>query len=243
MLNKYLLFLLFFATTIFAQFGVGPKIRIKEYEHDFGKVKQGSILKYDFILSNLGSEMLELENVHASCGCTVVKPDKNTIKPGETAKLAVSFNTSGREGNQKKEIYVFSNDPVNKEEVLTITAEVYDPDEVNDSLPKISFSETSFNFGDAEEGTLLTHTFIIANEGKKTLKIENVYPSCGCTTTDINKKELLPNERTELKIHVNTKGFAGPIKKNVTVMSNDKKKSVIGLLLSANIKQKIENKK
>ena len=61
--------------------------------------------------------------------------------------------------------------------------EVLPPTTVNDSnaIAKIEFPQKSFNFGDLQEGEIVTHTFRFKNTGTKSLVILNVEASCGCT--------------------------------------------------------------
>ena len=64
------------------------------------------------------------------------------------------------------------------------------PTNVNDSnaIAKIEFPQKSFNFGDLQEGEIVSHTFHFKNTGTKSLVIHNVEASCGCTTPKYDKK-------------------------------------------------------
>jgi hypothetical protein len=43
--------------------------------------------------------------------------------------------------------------------------------------PKISIDTPTFNLGEIDEGTPITHTYIIKNTGTEDLKIEKVQPT------------------------------------------------------------------
>lgn len=43
--------------------------------------------------------------------------------------------------------------------------------------PKISIAQPEFNFGEVKEGTDLSHTFILRNEGTAPLEVKSVAPS------------------------------------------------------------------
>jgi len=94
-----------------------------EYEHDFGKVKEGEKVSYIFSFENKGAGNLVILSALTSCGCTVPKYDKKPIASGKGGKLEVVFDTSGREGMQAKTIAVNSNATV-PVVILKITAEV-----------------------------------------------------------------------------------------------------------------------
>ena len=93
-------------------------------EHHFGKVFQNTDNLFVFKVKNTGNKPLIIENVTASCGCTVPqKPDK-PINPGETGKVPVIFHPSiSQEGNMSKTVTVEANTEP-KITQLKITAEV-----------------------------------------------------------------------------------------------------------------------
>lgn len=70
----------------------GPHLAVNPQEYDFGKLlqSQGIISTY-FDVFNDGTENVTIEGTPASCSCTSAEIDKKLIKPGELAKLKVSF--------------------------------------------------------------------------------------------------------------------------------------------------------
>ncbi len=99
-----------------------PKLKFAESVHDFGKIKQGDIVKTDFVFTNTGKSDLNIRKTKSTCGCTVSKPEKETLSPGESAKISVSFNSAGRRGAQQKAVTIFSNDPSAPTQRITIKA-------------------------------------------------------------------------------------------------------------------------
>jgi hypothetical protein len=73
---------------------------------DFGRVKQGVVLKHIFILSNDSGQDLIIKDVTTSCGCTVSKVKKKALKPKESTDIEVSFNTKGYFGKTRQFVYV-----------------------------------------------------------------------------------------------------------------------------------------
>jgi hypothetical protein len=109
------------------QLATAPDIQFKETSFDFGDVKHGEKVEHAFRISNDGKSNLILRKVRTSCGCTASKPDKEVLKPGETANIPVSFNTRGRNGRQNQSITVYSNDPKKSTMLLRISATVVTP--------------------------------------------------------------------------------------------------------------------
>lgn len=86
--------------------------------------------------------------------------------------------------------------------------------------PKISTSDSTYNFGSVSEGSKVEHTFLIKNTGNADLHIKQIITSCGCTVADVAKKILKPGESTNLKVVFRTSGFSGDLSKMVHVYSN-----------------------
>ncbi len=93
-------------------------------QHDFGKVKAGDKLVYDFAFSNTGKSDLIIRKTQASCGCTVTAPEKKILKPGEKSNIKVTFDTTGKSGKDMKTVTVITNDPKQQTLYLTINAEI-----------------------------------------------------------------------------------------------------------------------
>jgi hypothetical protein len=100
------------------------------FEHDsydFGKIKQGDVVKHSFKFTNTGKNPLVLENVKPSCGCTAIDWPKGAIAPGQSSKIDAQFNSAGKSGAQLKYItVVFNGDP--KITRITFSGEVILPE-------------------------------------------------------------------------------------------------------------------
>jgi hypothetical protein len=86
----------------------GAEISVDKDVHDFGTVKQNDLTECFFSITNTGDEPLVLADVKGSCQCTVPEWPKSDIKPGETAKIKVKYNSS-RVGPINKTVTITSN--------------------------------------------------------------------------------------------------------------------------------------
>ncbi|MFA4888917.1 MAG: DUF1573 domain-containing protein [Candidatus Omnitrophota bacterium] len=91
---------------------------------DFGRVKEGEVLKHSFSLKNNSTKVLQIKSVHTSCGCTASKAEKLILQPGEATSLGVEFNTKGFKGKTEKHIYVDTDSLDNPLITYIIKAEV-----------------------------------------------------------------------------------------------------------------------
>lgn len=106
-----------------------PKIEVAPESYDFGDVKYGDKVDYTFRVKNSGGADLEILKVSTSCGCTTAEISKEKIAPGEEAELRVKFNSAamgevGAYGEQKRIIYIKSNDPPSPQKEINIKANV-----------------------------------------------------------------------------------------------------------------------
>ena len=90
---------------------LAPDIVCDAPNYDFGEMDNSSFVEHDYPLHNAGTLSLEIRDVHASCGCTAVKPSQNVIPPGGDATIHARLDLRGRNGPQQKTITVTSNDP------------------------------------------------------------------------------------------------------------------------------------
>jgi hypothetical protein len=80
-------------------------VKFAETRHDFGKIKQGVPVTYEFAFKNIGSAPVVIESATASCGCTTpVKPEKPVAK-GKSDVVKAGFNAAAA-GPFEKTIFV-----------------------------------------------------------------------------------------------------------------------------------------
>ena len=91
----------------------------KTKEHDFGNIVQGEKVETIFNFKNTGESNLVISKAVGSCGCTVPEYPKESIAPGKSAKIVVSFNSAGKNGKQMKTVSLTTN-TLEGNEILTI---------------------------------------------------------------------------------------------------------------------------
>ncbi len=91
--------------------GPKPRILVSEEEWDFGKVTQGEKPTHIFIVKNGGEGDLIIEGVKESCPCIEASISTTLIKPGESAELKATYDTTDYMGKDEKHVHIYSNDP------------------------------------------------------------------------------------------------------------------------------------
>lgn len=67
-------------------------IKFKELTHNFGKIKQGVPVTFDFLFTNNSEQPVVIEYASASCGCTTPTWPQGAIGKGKTDKITAGFN-------------------------------------------------------------------------------------------------------------------------------------------------------
>ncbi len=100
-----------------------PTFTFAEETYDFGDITDGDVVEHDFTFKNTGNAPLIITNAEGSCGCTVPQWPREPIAPGEEGLIKVSFNSTGKTGNQTKEVKLYANTVPNIK-MLRISAQV-----------------------------------------------------------------------------------------------------------------------
>ncbi|MFW5760973.1 MAG: DUF1573 domain-containing protein [Cyclobacteriaceae bacterium] len=101
-----------------------PRIEFLEKNHDFGHVRKGKQIVSTFRFANTGKSELSIRKIETNCQCVLLDSIPVMIDPGKEFSIKSHFDTSGRYGTQQKTITVFSNDPLNPINVLTIKGRI-----------------------------------------------------------------------------------------------------------------------
>jgi hypothetical protein len=98
----------------------GARIQFDSAVYDFGKVVSGEPVKHIFYFTNTGVQDLVLNNVHGTCGCTVVGDWVRQVKPGGSGAIPVVLNTANNNHPVTKLITGVCNDGTRPGGVFTL---------------------------------------------------------------------------------------------------------------------------
>lgn len=104
-----------------------------------------------------------------------------------------------------------------------------------DAQPRISFKETSWDFGRVKQGQLLSHEFVFKNEGDATLVIQKVTSTCGCTGALLSADKIPPGKEGKIEVKFDTRGYGGQVAKLLYIDSNDPDRARQQLQVAADI--------
>lgn len=99
------------------------------------------------------------------------------------------------------------------------------------------FLETTFNFGEIDEGEIITHKFDFTNTGDKPVRLTDVNATCGCTIADYTKKPTEPGKGGTITVKFVSNNRIGDIKSTVFI-EHDGESRVEQLTLTGFVKAK-----
>lgn len=88
--------------------GNSTKVSVNQTTIDFGSFPQSEKQERSFVLTNTGNQVLVIQDVTTSCGCTKVEYSKEPVRPGASLELKVIYEAEQAE-HFNKAITVYCN--------------------------------------------------------------------------------------------------------------------------------------
>lgn len=107
-----------------SELGKVPQLFLDQKVIDLGEIDTNAVQRKTLMLTNLGKENLEIRKVQENCTCLTTEYPKTILLPGEKIELTLVFDPVGRKGNDQRNIYIFTNDPVNPVQLLVVKSKV-----------------------------------------------------------------------------------------------------------------------
>ena len=206
-------------------------LRLKANHLAFGNVKSRSKKDYQVEVINTTDEKLELGlgNVPSHMSAQF---EPAVLKPGEKGMLVATYNAAVKDdwGMLIDRMDVTVNGTSGRNYRLVVSANIIEdfsdltPEQLANA-PSVSVDNPEVNFGKLEQNEEFEHDFVLKNNGKSTLYIRKIKASCGCTAVQPEKKQISPGESVRIKTTFNSAGKKGNQNKNVTIITNDPKRS------------------
>lgn len=207
-----------------------PRLKFEAEKHDFGKVKQGQSVTYEFIFENQGDAPLFIEKVETSCGCTAALLSEKNIAPGKKGKIKSTFDTQGYGGRVTKYIFVESNDPSHPRVELAVTAEVQTP-----PAPKIELNTYTVDMGLCIEGEEPAARVQVRNIGEIELRVEIAHQDIAFIIDGkaaVFPVKIAAGKSVLLEVRFPPQVKMGQMRDYVLLRSNDPTRSTISLYLN-----------
>lgn len=87
-------------------------------------------------------------------------------------------------------------------------------------LPKFTFVQDVYDFGQIKQGEKVSYSFKFKNTGSSALIISSASASCGCTVPSYPEQPIQPGEEASIDVVFDSNGKMGMQTKTVTLVSN-----------------------
>ena len=101
--------------------------------------------------------------------------------------------------------------------------------------PRLTFGETTYDFGHVAQGTPVEHRFAFINGGGSELSVVNLRAACDTTATLLGEHDLAPRADAAVQVRFDTDAVYGPQRRTVTVYSNDPTQRAVMLTLTGDV--------
>lgn len=81
-------------------------LKFSEKVKNLGTIEQFKKFKWIVKVKNISDKPVTFTKIKTTCGCTLAKPKKNTLLPGEETNLIVNFNSEYFQGHVEKLIFI-----------------------------------------------------------------------------------------------------------------------------------------
>jgi Protein of unknown function (DUF1573) len=200
---------------------------------DVGTVAKSDKVSHDFEIRNDGTVALNITDVKAACGCTVVSYDK-TVAPGKIGKVHVIVDTTSFTGPIAKGVTVFTDDPGNPQIALTIRAKVE---------PYIAVKPGYARFvtvrGEAKEGDVVQTLWAPDAGPMDIVKVDSPFPWITVKFHEAQEGERLPDIKVKqwrVDIILSNDAPVGPIAAMVAVHTTHAKQKLVEIPVSGFIR-------
>lgn len=202
----------------------GPKIQFATPIYDFGKVQAGELVKYSYVFTNTGEAVLEVTDVHPSCGCTTAGDWTRTVKPGDTGKVSVQFNSANFNGPVYKTVSVTCNDKQRPSTVLQLKGSVWKPIEL---VPQYTVMNVP------PDATSASATIRILNHVEEPLMVFS--PECNNTSFSATLTTNTLGKEYQVSLVSARELSAGNVQGKITLKTSSAKTPSLDLMFWANV--------
>ncbi len=171
-----------------------------ESSHDFGNVPRGAKAEYEFVLSNKYQEILHIESVRSSCGCTIprIGQGKSDLKTYEKGSIICEFNTRSFIGSKSAVVTVVFTRPFRGEMQLNVKGNI---------LSDVVTEPGEIQFGELDQKT----------EKMTSVKVTYTGPKKDWSITDVRSV----NQHLGVKLNQNTNKSTGRVEYEMLVRLKD----------------------
>lgn len=204
-----------------------PAIRLSPSHLNFGRVAQHQVFAQELRITNEGDEALLISDVYTSCSCTEIVLHGDTVPPGGSTILDVTFHSRDLAGENNKTIEISSNDPLRGFLEIPLIAFVAAP-------ILVTPADRALDFGKVLRGETPRLAAEIVVEERDALNL-----SLGEFDGSRFTVEILANtdpRRATLAVSLRADAMAGPFRQILRLATDDPRMPVLDFELTGTVR-------
>jgi hypothetical protein len=209
------------------------KIDFSETMWDFGHVPKAGKVVHTYLVKSVGEDTLIIAKVRTTCGCTSAPLSRDTLAPGETARLDVVFDPAKvMVGETTKRLHVVCNDPNNP------LAEIRFRAKIGDGSSLVRITPAFVDFDTVLAGTRTSRTLIIENTSGEKLSLTRVEGPGDGVDLDLRNQTLQPGQSVQAVLQLRDGAVSGGIQTSLTLDFECSKTARVTIPIEAFIPQR-----
>jgi len=216
-------------------------LRLKANHLAFGNVNNTSKKDYRLEVINSSDKSISLgfQTVPAHMDIRFVP---EVLKPNEKGFIVANYDAAGKNdwGMVIDRVNVTVDGVYDRSYSLVISANIVEDftslsAEALSRAPQASVDNPEVSFGKMNQSEKFEYDFVLSNTGKSTLYIRKIRSSCGCTAAQPEKMAIEPGDSVKIKTVFNSAGKRGNQNQNITIITNDPKRSNLVLRIKGEV--------
>lgn len=210
-MKRLKLFLTIVVASLGLQAGAVARLVWLNPVHDFGAFREEvGPVECTFLAVNTGDEPVAVVDARANCGCTRPTYNREAVEPGDTLRISVAYEPSGRPGRFRKQVKVTTNAGT---KVMTVTGVVIGSSNTLKSRFPVEAGRARISndvspFGETVKGRVLAAAVHIYNPTADTLR-PVVVSKPDYINTLMSQEAIPPGEQATLSLTAYTDRIDG----------------------------------
>ncbi|MCY2965881.1 MAG: DUF1573 domain-containing protein [Planctomycetota bacterium] len=196
-------------------------------EHDFGVVARGADTRHRIEITNLYKEDVHIQQITTSCGCTAVRPSKDTLASLEKAYIEITMDTKKFMNEKNSSVTVVFDKPLYAEVRIPIKAYI---------RSDVVITPGGAEFGGVAHGAEVERKIGISYAGRPEWKIRDIVNKNNHLAVRLQETNRA-NNRVNYDLFVTLKGTAprGDFRDQITLVTDDSGNPQIPVMIDARI--------
>ncbi|REJ66753.1 MAG: DUF1573 domain-containing protein [Planctomycetota bacterium] len=200
-------------------------------EHDFEGLARGAKAEHRFTITNLYKEDVHISSIRSSCGCTLPKLGKNTLKSRESVELVTEFDTIKFQGSHNATVTVTFDRPTHAEVRLNVTGYV---------RRDVVFKPGQVQLGTVDAGKVAEKQVIVQYAGRSDWEIVDIEGSTSHFEVEMSEKQASGTRASyELLVRLKDTAPEGHIDDRLVLITNDPERARIPLAVRGFIRPSV----